>query len=313
VRFPKLAGTADLLVLLGVWGALVLLFSQLAPAFLGPATLGAIANRVPALLLVATGMTLLMVTGGIDLSVGSVLGFCGTVVGVAMVDWGWSLPGAILASLAVGLVLGSVNGLVSVKLRLPSFIVTLGMLEVARGLAFLATQSRTKYIGAGVEALGTPMGSWVVSPAFVCALVIVALGQVLLSYTVLGRQLVAVGANVEAAAISGIRVDRPRIAAHALLGALTGVAAVFNCSRLGSADPNAGVGFELSAIAAVVVGGTSLLGGRGSVAKTFLGVAIVATLEAGLVQMGASEPVKRVVTGVVIVLAVLADGWRRRR
>ncbi len=303
---------ADLLVLLAVWAGLVLLFGEFSTGFLSPATLGSVANRIPALLLVATGMTLLMVTGGIDLSVGSVLGFCGTVVGVTMVDWGWSLPVAIVASIAVGLALGATNGVVSVKLRLPSFIVTLGMLEIARGLAFLAAHSRTKYIGDAVEGIGTPIAGLVVSPAFLCAVVAVVLGQGLLSLTVLGRQLVAVGANIEAARISGIAVDRPRIAAHALLGALTGLAAVFNCSRLGSADPNAGVGFELSVIAAVVVGGTSLLGGRGSVAKSFLGVLIVATLEAGLVQMGASEPLKRVVTGIVIVVAVLADTWRRR-
>lgn len=308
----KRGSAADLLVLLAVWAGLLMLFGQLSAGFLSPATLGSVANRIPALLLVATGMTLLMVTGGIDLSVGSLVGFCGTVVGVVMVDWGWTLPAAVACSIAVGLLLGSVSGLVSVKLRLPSFIVTLGMLEVARGLAFLAAHSRTKYIGDTIESLGTPIAGLVVSPAFLCALLAVALGQALLSYTVLGRQLVAVGANIEAARISGIAVDRPRIAAHALLGALTGVAAVFNCSRLGSADPNAGVGFELSVIAAVVVGGTSLLGGRGSVAKSFLGVLIVATLEAGLVQAGASEPLKRVVTGVVIVVAVLADTWRRR-
>jgi ribose transport system permease protein len=308
----KRGTVADLMVLLAVWAGLVLLFGEFSSGFLSSATLGSVANRIPALLLVATGMTLLMVTGGIDLSVGSVLGFCGTVVGVTMVDWGWSLPMAIAASIAIGLALGAVNGVVSVKLRLPSFIVTLGMLEIARGLAFLAAHSQTKYIGDAIEGLGTPIAGFVVSPAFLCAVVAVALGQVLLSLTVLGRQLVAVGANIEAAQISGIPVDRPRIMAHALLGALTGLAAVFNCSRLGSADPNAGVGFELSVIAAVVVGGTSLLGGRGSVAKSFLGVLIVATLEAGLVQIGASEPLKRVVTGVVIVVAVLADTWRRR-
>lgn len=303
---------ADLLVLLAVWGGLILLFAELSPGFFGAATLGSVANRIPALLLAATGMTLLMVSGGIDLSVGSVVGFCGAAVGVLMADCGWGLPGALAASVLLGLLLGGVNGLVSVKLRLPSFIVTLGMLEIARGLAFLTTHSQTKYIGAAVEGVGTPIAGLVVSPAFLCALAVVALGQAVLSYTVLGRQLVAVGANIEAATISGIPVDRPRIWAHALLGGLTGLAAVFNCSRLGSADPNAGVGFELSVIAAVVVGGTSLLGGRGSVAKSFLGVLIVATLEAGLVQMGASEPVKRVITGVVIVVAVLADSWRRK-
>ena len=308
----RLGRFSDLFVLLVVWGGLILLFGRLSPGFLSTASLGAVANRIPALLLTATGMTLLMVTGGIDLSVGSVLGLCGAIVGVAMVDFDWGLTGAIFLSILLGCLIGSINGLVSVKLRLPSFIVSLGMLEIARGFAFLATHSQTKYIGAAVEGIGTAIDGWVVSPAFVIALAVVALGQALLSYTVLGRYLIAVGANREAASLSGVPVDRTRLWAHAILGALTGLAAVINCSRLGSADPNAGVGFELSVIAAVVVGGTSLLGGRGSVVKTFLGVLIVATLEAGLVQIGATEPVKRVVTGTVIVIAVFADTWRRR-
>lgn len=302
----------DFLVLMAVWAGMIVLFGLLRDSFFSVSTLGSVANRIPALALVATGMTLVMVTGGIDLSVGSVLGFCGAVVGVLMADQQWGLPGALGASLMVGTLMGGLNGLVSVKLRLPSFIVTLGMLEIARGLAFLTTDSQTKYIGASVESLGAPIGGLVISPAFVIALVIVACGQVMLSHMKLGRHLIAIGANREAALISGVPVDRPRILAHALLGLLTGLAAVFNCSRLGSADPNAGVGFELSAIAAVVVGGTSLMGGRGSVVKSFLGVLIIATLEAGLVQIGASEPVKRVVTGAVIVAAVLADTWRRK-
>jgi ribose transport system permease protein len=304
---------ADLLALLAVWVALLLLFAALSHGFLGLATLGAVANRIPALLLAATGMTLLMIAGGIDLSVGSMLGLGGAITGVAMVDFGWALPAALAASVLGGFALGAVNGLVSVKLRLPSFIVTLGMLEVARGLAFQLTDSRTKYIGAGIEGLGAPLDGWFVSPAFLLAVAVVALGQALLSLTVFGRHLVAVGANLESATIAGIPVDRPRIWAHALVGALAGLASVCNASRLGSADPNAGVGFELSVIAAVVVGGTSLLGGRGSVARSCIGVLIVATLEAGLVQAGASEPVKRIATGTVIVLAVLADSLRRRR
>jgi ribose transport system permease protein len=302
----------DFLVLMAVWAGMIVLFGLLRDSFFSVSTLGSVANRIPALALVATGMTLVMVTGGIDLSVGSVLGFCGAVVGVLMADQQWGLPGALGASLMVGTLMGGLNGLVSVKLRLPSFIVTLGMLEIARGLAFLTTDSQTKYIGASVESLGAPIGGLVISPAFIIAIVIVACGQVMLSHMTLGRHFIAIGANREAALISGVSVDRPRILAHSLLGLLTGLAAVFNCSRLGSADPNAGVGFELSAIAAVVVGGTSLMGGRGSVVKSFLGVLIIATLEAGLVQIGASEPVKRVVTGAVIVAAVLADTWRRK-
>jgi ribose transport system permease protein len=303
---------ADYLILLAVLVAMVLLFGLLRDSFFSVATLGSVANRIPALALVATGMTLVMITGGIDLSVGSVLGFCGAAVGVMMADWQWGLALALLASIALGAAIGGTTGAVSVKLRLPSFIVSLGMLEIARGLAFLTTNSQTKYIGAGIESLGAPFAGLVISPAFVISVLVVAAGQVMLSHMAVGRHWVAIGANREAALISGVPVDRPRILSHALLGALTGLAAVFNCSRLGSADPNAGVGFELSAIAAVVVGGTSLMGGRGSVVKSFIGVLIIATLEAGLVQIGASEPMKRVVTGTVIVAAVLADTWRRK-
>jgi len=303
---------ADHLILLAVLAALVLLFGLLRDSFFSAATLGSVANRLPALAVVATGMTLVMITGGIDLSVGSLLGFCGAAVGVMMADWQWGLAFALPASIALGGLLGGTTGTVSVKLRLPSFIVSLGMLEIARGLAFLTTDSQTKYIGAGIETLGAPLGGLVLSPAFLISLLVVALGQTALSHTPLGRHWIAIGANREAALVSGVPVDRPRLLAHALLGALTGLAAVFNCSRLGSADPNAGVGFELSAIAAVVVGGTSLMGGRGSVVKSFIGVLVIATLEAGLVQIGASEPMKRVVTGTVIVAAVLADTWRRK-
>jgi ribose transport system permease protein len=300
----------DYLILLAVLVAMIVLFGMLRDTFWSFATLGNIANRIPALALVATGMTLVMVTGGIDLSVGSVLGLCGAVVGVMMADWHCALPVALIGSVIIGGAIGSTTGAVSVKLGLPSFIVSLGMLEIARGLAFLTTNSQTKYIGTDVESLGAPIGGLVISPAFLISVLVVVAGQGMLSHMAVGRHWIAIGANREAALVSGVPVDRPRILAHALLGALTGLAAVFNCSRLGSADPNAGVGFELSAIAAVVVGGTSLMGGRGSVVKSFIGVLIIATLEAGLVQIGASEPVKRVVTGFVIIAAVLADTWR---
>ncbi len=302
----------DYLILLAVLVAMIVLFGMVRDTFWSFATLGNIANRIPALALVATGMTLVMVTGGIDLSVGSVLGLCGAVVGVMMADCHWALSLALVGSVIVGGAIGSTTGAVSVKFGLPSFIVSLGMLEIARGLAFLATNSQTKYIGADIESLGSPIGGLVISPAFMISVLVVVAGQVMLSQMAIGRHWIAIGANREAALVSGVPVDRPRILAHALLGALTGLAAVFNCSRLGSADPNAGVGFELSAIAAVVVGGTSLMGGRGSVVKSFIGVLIIATLEAGLVQIGASEPMKRVVTGTVIVAAVLADTWRRK-
>jgi ribose transport system permease protein len=174
----------------------------------------------------------------------------------------------------------------------------------------LVSHSQTKYIGGTVTGLSEPIQGLGISLSFILAAVVVAAGQIILTLTVFGRHVVAVGSNQEAARLAGINPASSKIAVFALLGLLTGLGAMFYTSRLGSADPNAGVGLELSAIAAVVIGGTSLMGGRGSVVKTFFGVLLIATLEAGLAQVGASEPVKRVITGVVIVIAVVFDAWR---
>jgi ribose transport system permease protein len=140
----------------------------------------------------------------------------------------------------------------------------------------------------------------------------VVAGQVVLSRTVFGRYLVAIGTNESAVRLAGINPRLPKIAVFSITGLLTGVGALFYTSRLGSSDPNAGAGLELSAIAAVVIGGTSLMGGRGSVINSFFGALIIATLEAGLAQVGATEPAKRVITGSVIIIAVVIDAWRHR-
>jgi len=278
--------------------------------FLARTTFTTLANQVPALTVVAVGMTLVLVVGGIDLSVGSVLAFCGSVLGVALVEWGWGLgPGAAL-TLAVGLGAGLVNGFVTVRWAIPSFIVTLGMLEIARGGAYLVTDSRALFVGAGVAGLGAPLPGVGLSPAFFLALLVVIAGQVVLARTVFGRYLVAIGTNEEAVRLSGIDPRPTKVAVFALAGLLSGLGGVFHVAYLETADPNAGIGLELSAIAAVVIGGTSLMGGRGSVVSSFLGVLIIGVLQAGLAQLGATEPTKRVVTGAVIVLAVIADAYR---
>ena len=301
----------EYVVMAAVWIALIVLFSCLSSNFLSARTFATLANRIPALAVLASGMTLVIITGGIDLSVGSVLGLCGAVLGLALTHWHWSLAAAMPLCAITGLAIGFVNGGVSVLLGVPSFIVTLAMLEIARGLAYLVTGSQTEYIGAAVEGLARPIAGTGLSVSFFVALAVVAACQGLLSKTVLGRNFVAVGSNETAAYFAGVNIGFVKVAAFSLLGFLTGLASVFHTSRLGSADPNAGVGYELSAIAAVVIGGTSLMGGRGSVVNSFFGVLIIATLEAGLAQIGATEPVKRVVTGSVIVAAVIVDAWRR--
>ncbi len=308
----NLQRAGEYLAMLLIWLGLVLLFGLLSDNFLRTGTLLTLANRIPTLTVIAAGMTLVLIIGGIDLSVGSVLGLSGAVLGVAIVNWGWPFFAAAALAMVTGLAAGFLNGWISVCLRIPSFIVTLGMLEIARGLSYLATNSQTMYIGSRVEALSNPVPVAGVSPAFILAVCVIVAGQVVLSRTVFGRYLVAIGTNEQAVRLAGINARPLKIAVFALLGLLTGVGAIFYTSRLGSSDPNAGVGLELSAIAAVVIGGTSLMGGRGSVVNSFFGVLIIATLEAGLAQVGATEPVKRVVTGAVIVFAVVLDAWRHQ-
>ena len=256
-------------------------------------------------------MTLVLIAGGIDLSVGSVMALGSAVLALARVTWQLPLPVAVALCLGVGLLAGLINGLVTVRWMVPSFIVTLGMLEIARGGAYLVTQSRTVFVGAAIGPVGTPLPGVGLSPAFICAALIVVAGQVLLSKTVLGRYILAVGANPEAARLSGIEPRRILVVVFALSGVLGGLGGFFHVAYLESADPNSGIGLELSAIAAVVIGGTSLMGGRGSVVSSFFGVLIIAVLQSGLAQVGATEPAKRIVTGAVIVAAVILDAYRR--
>jgi ribose transport system permease protein len=300
----------EYVAMLAIWIGLVLLFGALSENFLSARTFIALANRIPALTVIAAGMTFVLIIAEIDLSVGSLLGLCGSMFGVALIDFHWPLWLAILLCLAIGFAAGAVNGIISVCLGVPSFIVTLGMLEIARGLSYLATHSQTKYIGSAVGTLSEPMGNLGISAAFLLAVFVIVIGQLVLSRTVFGRYLISIGTNQEAVRLAGINTKLPKIAVFALIGLLSGLGGIFYTSHLGASDPNAGTGLELSAIAAVVIGGTSLMGGRGSVVNTFFGVLIIATLEAGLAQVGASEPTKRVITGAVIVGAVVLDAWR---
>lgn len=295
------------LVLLG----LILVFSLTTNHFFTLTTFRTIANGIPDAIVVAVGMTFVLIIGGIDLSVGSVLALSSAVLGLCLIDLKLPLPMAILACLGAGLICGALNGLVTVRWRLPSFIVTLGMLEIARGAAYLVTDSQTKYIGSQIEVVSETAVFGLSLPFLVSILIVIA-GQLVLSRTLFGRYMIAIGTNEEAVRLSGIDTRRIKLAVFTLCSLLASVAAVIHSSRLASADPNAGTGFELQAIAAVVIGGTSLMGGRGSIVSSFFGVLIIAVLGAGLAQIGAQEPTKRLVTGCVIVAAVILDYYRNR-
>jgi len=293
-----------------VLAGLCLCFGLLSDSFLSFASASTIANQLPTALTLAVAITFVLVIGEIDLSVGSVLAVSQGVMGVAMAQLGWSSPVAIGAALATGLLAGTINGFIVLRWKLPSFIVTLGMMEAARGGAYLITNSRTVYIGTDIEWIAEV--SWLgLSPPFLCAMLLVAIGQTTLSRTIFGRYAIAIGTNQEAVRLAGIDTGRIKLSIFALSGLLAGLAGVMQVSRLASADPNAGIGFELSAIAAAVIGGTRLMGGKGSVINTFFGVVIMAVLATGLTQIGIQDPTKRLITGGVIVLAVIADVYRK--
>lgn len=305
------ASAKEILGLLAVLLVLILAFSVVTERFFTLTTLRTIANQVPELVIAAVGLTFVLVIAGIDLSVGSVLALASAVLGVSMVQYDSGLLVGGLLALAAGLICGLFNGALTVGLGLPSFIVTLGTLEMARGGTYLLTRSQTQYVGADVEILGEASILGLSAP-FLVAVALVAAGQFVLSRTVFGRYAAAIGTNEEAVRLAGIDPRPVKMAVFALSGVCAGLAGIVYTARLASSDPNAAVGFELQVIAAVVVGGTSLMGGRGSVVGSFLGVLIIAVLGSGLAQAGAQEPTKRLVTGAVIIAAVIVDYLRRR-
>ncbi|MEM7474128.1 MAG: ABC transporter permease [Planctomycetota bacterium] len=298
--------------LLAVLGVLVAGFGLFSKNFLQVSTLVTIANQIPDLTFLAVGMTLVLIVGGIDLSVGSLLALSSAVLGVLMAKYGWSIWTSLLVAMIVAGLCGTVNGVISVGCKIPSFIVTLGMLEIARGATKVVTDSQSVYIGSKVEWFGQPPEGMLLSPAFAMAIFVVLVGQFVLTRTVLGRYWVAIGTNEEAVRMSGIRPAPYSIAVFAISGLMCGLAGLAQTSRLSTADPNGAVGIELAAIAACVIGGTSLMGGRGSVVSSFIGVLIIQVLQTGLAQVGVSDSNKQIITGAVIVAAVLLDALRNR-
>ncbi len=297
--------------LLAVLMLMIAFFSIRTDSFFQIGTVRLIANQIPELTLLAVGMTLVLVIGQIDLSVGSVMALSGAVVGVLIVKAGWPLGLAIPTGVLIGGLCGFVTGSISVWFRIPSFIVSLGMLEIARGATRRLLDSNTLSIGSEIGVISRPIAGLGLSPAFLIALTSVVGVQFLLSRTVFGRYCVAIGTNAEAVRMSGIRTEPYAIAVFIISGVLCGLASLAPTSLMEAADPGAGTGIELSAIAACVIGGTSLMGGRGNAISTFLGVLIIAVLQTGLSRLSVEDANKQIVTGVVIIVAVLLDTVRR--
>lgn len=291
---------------------LITTFSLLSDSFLQRSTFVSIANQIPDLTFIAIGMTFVLIAKGIDLSVGSLMALGAAILGSLLVKQNIALPIAILITVLVTTLCGLLSGIIAVGLRIPSFIVTLGMLEIGRGLTKVITESKSIFIGSRIEWFAEPVSSIGLSPAFLTALTAVVASQFLLSQTVYGKYLIAMGTNEEAVRMSGIRTWPYLVSVFAISGGLCAFGGWSLTSRLATVDPNAAVGLELSAIAACVIGGTSLMGGRGTVIGTFLGVIIMQVLQRGLAQMGVDDANKQIITGFVIVVAVLVDAMRHR-
>jgi len=254
--------------------------------------------------ILAAGMSLVILTGGIDLSVGSVVGLAGVACAATMAH-GWGLASGVLVGLLVGLVIGAVNGIVITKLTVPPFIVTLAMMQLARGAAYKYTDART--ISGLPEAFAKL--SYGLVPVLIMAAVF-GLTWLLLMRTPFGRHVYATGGNREAAWLAGIRVNRLLLALYALCGLAAGLAGVLVASRLNAGYPKAGEFYELDAVTAVVVGGTSLFGGRGSIWGTLAGAFFIGILNNGLNLYHIELYDQLMVKGVVLLAAASLDRWR---
>ncbi|TGR27295.1 ABC transporter permease [bacterium M00.F.Ca.ET.141.01.1.1] len=308
--------------------AVLVFFSIAAPNFLSAANLILMAKHVALNAFLAMGMTFVIITGGIDLSVGSIVGLCGMVAGYLVLNGidlqiGYTVYfnvfEIILITLLVGITIGAVNGLLITRLNVAPFIATLGVLYVARGFALLSSDGRTfpnlvgkpelgttgfGFLGAG-RLLGLPVSIWI--------LVVAALGAAYLArYTPLGRHIFAVGGNERAARISGVRVNMVKMFVYMFSGFCAAIVGLIISSELMASHPATGESFELNAIAAAVLGGTSMSGGRGTIGGTIVGAFVIGILSDGLVMMGVSSFWQMVIKGLVIIVAVVVDQAQRR-
>jgi ribose transport system permease protein len=311
-------GRGGALVLLAI---LVLIFGIAAEGFLTKDNLLNILRQYSVPMILAVGQTLVIVARGIDLSVAATAALSGSVMGVAFAHWGWPEPAALALGLAAGFAVGFFNGFVITKWKVPDFVATLGTFSAVPGIALLITDGlpvpdfEQAVEGRTVPDVVSTLGadSWLGIPliaivAAVCALI----GGFVLGRTRLGRSAYAIGGNPEAARVSGIKVERSKIWIYIFAGVLAAIAGFMLTGRQGSANALMGEGMELQAIAAVVIGGTNLFGGEGRVSGTVIGVLIIGVLSNGLSIMGISEFWQQVVNGLIIILVVAIDQWRRR-
>ena len=294
--------------IIGVISALVLtfaVFTALEPAFISIDNLLEGGVQSASIAFVALGLTFVIVTGGIDISVGAIVGLTAVVCATNLEQWGTGLT--IVIGIAIGTTLGAFNGAVSAIFNVQSFVGTLATLNLFRGLAFLYTDGRPLYnLNEGFrDFFSANLGDIPKPILFLAGFAILCF--IILNRSRLGLHFKAIGTNIDASRRSGVNTRGTQIAAFALGGALAGIAALMLMSRIGAAEPVSGTGFELQAIAAVVVGGTSLMGGRASIVGTVLGAILLGSIANGLTLLNVNAFVQLVVTGVIVLGAVLTD------
>lgn len=290
--------------------ALIIVVSILSPSFLSIKNIFNILRQTSVNGIIAAGMTFVILTGGIDLSVGSILAISGAIC-ASLLSSGQNIFVAVIAALVVGTVVGFLNGFIITKGKLQPFIATLATMTVLRGLTLVFTDGKPITLGSGDLALnfgkigggkilGIPTPALIMIVIFICCACI-------LKYTQMGRYTYALGSNEEATKLSGINTDKVKIAVYTICGILAAVAGIIITSRLYSAQPTAGDGYELDAIAAVVLGGTSLTGGKGKITGTIIGALIIGVLSNALNILDVSSYYQMMVKGAVILVAVLLD------
>lgn len=313
-----IGGSPDLSALMQKYGVLIAFvvicigISILSPNFLTITNLLIVVRQITINAMLAFGVTFVIISGGIDLSMGSVVAVAGVAAATFAHPGSYPLIVPLAAGLSVGILIGAFNGIVITKGNVPPFIVTLGTMTIGRGLALIFSDGRPisnlsesfGYIGGG-ELLGIPFPIIILGIVFVVCLIT-------LKKTVLGRYIYAVGGNEEAARASGIDVEKIKITVYTLCGALSAVGGIILASRISTGQPNVGVAFELDAIAAVVIGGTSLSGGVGTMTGTLIGALLIGVIGNGLDLLNVSSYYQQVVMGAIIIGAVILDNIRRK-
>jgi len=300
---------------------LMIFFSAASPNFLQTDNLVGILQATAVNGVLAIACTFVIITSGIDLSVGTLMTFCAVMAGVFMTYWGLPMYVGIAAAIVSGALAGWVSGFLIAKLKIPPFIATLGMMMLLKGLSLVISGTKPIYFNdtpdfsyiSQESLIGYFFPSLPIPNAVLILFVVAIVSSLILNKTILGSYTFALGSNEEAVRLSGVNVDRWKIIIYSLNGAICGIAGLLIASRLNSAQPALGQGYELDAIAAVVIGGTSLSGGAGTILGTIIGAFIMSVLTNGLRIMSVAQQWQTVITGIIIILAVYADILRRRK